>query len=116
MNARRLVTTRPALTAVVVTSAVRPECLDGIVFTSQSENSVSVGRRFGPRLTETPARETRQKMASPSSDAVSPSAPNLSGFPGTGAVLICLAGCRSARRRRQERQYGKRNMHFQHAA
>jgi hypothetical protein len=35
---------------------------------------------------------------------------------GSNPVLICLAGSRSGRRRRHERQYGKRNMHFQHAA
>ena len=88
MNAQRLVTTRPDRAAVVVTRAVWAECLDGIAFTSQSQNSVSFGLRFGPRLAETPARETHQKMASPSSDAASPSAPNLSGFPGTGAILF----------------------------
>jgi hypothetical protein len=74
--------------AVVVTSAVRPECLDGIAFTSQSENSVGFGPGFMPKLAEPPARETRKKMALMSSDTASPSAPNLSGFPGTGAILF----------------------------
>lgn len=92
MNAQTLETTPPGNSVVVVTSCARPEVLEGIVFTSQLIVSRSPGRRFGPEPAQQPARETCQRKAPPSAalnfGTASPSAPSLSGFPGTGAILF----------------------------
>jgi hypothetical protein len=91
MNAQNLETTPPYKPVVVVTSCARPEVLEGIAFTSQLIVSRSSGR-FGPGCAQQPARETCQRKATPSAmldfGTASPSAPSLSGFPGTGAILF----------------------------
>jgi hypothetical protein len=92
MNAQRRETAPPAESAEVVTSPVRPECLDGIAFQSQSRDSVNQTARFGPRFApifaKSPARKTSSKTVTQSAERPCPSAPNLSGYPGTGAILF----------------------------
>jgi hypothetical protein len=92
MNAQRRATTPPGRLAEVVTSSVRPECLDGIAFTKELNISPSFGRNADPGTAECPARETRLGKAAPMAARLfgggCPSAPNLSGFPGTGAILF----------------------------
>jgi len=91
MNAKSLETTPPYTTVVAVTSFLRPEVLEGIAFTSQLFVSRSPGR-FGPGGAQQPTRETSQGEAPPlatlNSGRKNPSAPSLSGFPGTGAILF----------------------------
>ena len=91
MNAQSLETTPPCTTVVAVTSFVRPEVLEGIAFTSQLIVSRSSGR-FGPGCAQQPTRETFQREAPPLAMLnlgwASPSAPSLSGLPGTGAILF----------------------------
>jgi hypothetical protein len=92
MNAQGRVTTPPRITAEVVTSPVRPECLDGIGFTRQSRDSLDLLARFGPgfasSFAKSPARKTSSKTLTPSAALPCPSAPSLSGYPGTGAILF----------------------------
>jgi hypothetical protein len=92
MNAQSLVTTPPTNTAVVVTSIVRPEYLDGIAFRRESNASWSFGRRSGPGSAKAPARKTcpvtETPMASLLRGTARPSAPSLSGLPGTGEILF----------------------------
>jgi hypothetical protein len=91
MNAQEWVTTPPAGSAEVVTSPVRPEYLDGIAFTGQSRDSLSLEASFGPGFAppaNSPAREISSKTLTASAALPCPSAPNLSGFPGTGAILF----------------------------
>jgi hypothetical protein len=92
MNAQNLVTTPPSNTAVVVTSAVCPECLDGNAFRSEFNASWSIGRRSGPRFAKAPASKTCPVTETPTVSlycgTARPSAPSLSGYPGTGAILF----------------------------
>jgi hypothetical protein len=78
--------------AEVVTILVRPEYLDGIASNGQSRDSLSLLAHFGPglapSLAKSPAREASSKAETPSAALPSPSAPNLSGFPGTGSILF----------------------------
>jgi hypothetical protein len=80
-----------AQSAEVVTSPVRPECLDGIALTGQSRDSLSLLAHFGSGFApfaNSPARKTSSKTAAQSAERPCPSAPNLSGYPGTGAILF----------------------------
>ena len=88
MNAQSWVTTPPGFEVEAVTSFERPEILDGIAFTSEIPASATLRPGFGPRLAETPARETCRRTAMQSCLGLRPSAPSLSGFPGTGAILF----------------------------
>jgi hypothetical protein len=92
MNAQSWVTTPPMESAEVVTSLVRPECLDGIALTGQSRDLLSLqahsGPGFGSSFANSPERKTSSKTLTQSAERPCPSAPNLSGLPGTGTLLF----------------------------
>jgi hypothetical protein len=92
MNAQSRVTAPPMESAEVVTSLVRPECLDGIALTGRSRDSLSLlalfGPGFGSSFANSPERKTSSKTLMPSAALPCPSAPNLSGFPGTGTIPL----------------------------
>jgi hypothetical protein len=91
MNAQSRVTAPPMVSAEVVTSLVRPECLDGIAFTGQSHDSLSLLAHFGPgfaSFAKSPTRKISSQTLTPSAALPCPSAPNLSGQPGTGSILF----------------------------
>jgi hypothetical protein len=91
MNAQGWETAPPREAAEVVTSPVRRECLDGIALTGQSRDSLSLLAYFGPgfaSFANSPARKTSSKTAMQSAERPCPSAPSLSGYPGTGAILF----------------------------
>jgi len=88
MKAQRRVTAPPVNMAEVVTSSVRMEVLDGKWVTRCMSVPVSRRRGFAPGFAETPARDTCWETRKPFSSKASPSAPGLSGIPGTGAILF----------------------------
>jgi len=88
MNALGWVTTPPMESAEVVTSLVRPECLDGIAFIRQSRDPLSLLAHSGPGFAHSPERKISSKTLTPSTLLPCPSAPNLSGQPGTGSILF----------------------------